>query len=878
MLLFALASNAEDKKTLELLSVSPAEGQPYSTISNSGYVSFQFSEKVSFDTAYVVDASGTKHGVDSYFTDDSYFHYVYVVIPSTYTKLMGEGKIKEGDDFKVQVAGVKSAADPTLVYGSDGLASVTLKAQRLPAKWLSSSHEDQSEIKSFYKEGDAEGLFSFTFSEPVTAQKAFYAYGDKEAGTYKQVDVPFSSEGNNVVVNMQNIHLEPAALDGATSIMLRVQGLTSADGQKVDCNVASTPGALTMNYNIKRVVVDEITGGFDPLIEDIDKADSINCWVSDTIFFDAVKFDYNLRGKAVSINLPASMASISGYAENAGAINIAVPVKNFNFDAGKVKVSLVNAKDKYSTEIEISTDFESKGRKAADAVMLFSDPAEGKVGANVASFSFVFNDSVKYDGGGFFNVAGAKVPFEKMGMVSVNNNVLKIEMPYGGKTLTGKYSVAFKATTPEGIAYTYGEKKDSVIVNYEYPINSLVGRSIDPKEGAVDGLKEFVVTFGSDYDSQAQVGGFDKSKKVVIKDAEGKVVVETQNFEFTDDWAQAKFIFSDSIRAEGKYTLVIPEATVYDTKFNDMAEDFGVSQGATYNPELTYAYEIGGKTTCELSPAPGEYETMPEKFTLTFSKPVTVSSAVVVTDPMDRRGQNIMRYVSTNGNIVTIAFSEGMLASFSNISLRLQATDNSGAAVTYGDMEGYVTAQYSAKTRVANIFECSAIDPAEGEVEKLNTFTLTFANPNNAQDMVGGFDQSKNITLKDSKGNDVAKGSIDFPADFSIFDQAVITLDKEITAVGTYTLEIPEATIYNGSFMEGAADFGVSNGAIYNPSLSFTYTITKGTGIDTILQADNDITVYSVNGKLAGKGKAGKVLSNLPAGIYVANGKKIIIK
>ena len=38
--------------------------------------------------------------------------------------------------------------------------------------------------------------------------------------------------------------------------------------------------------------------------------------------------------------------------------------------------------------------------------------------------------------------------------------------------------------------------------------------------------------------------------------------------------------------------MTIPEGTVYNSLYDDMAEDFGVSLGAIYNPELTYTYTI----------------------------------------------------------------------------------------------------------------------------------------------------------------------------------------------------------------------------------------------------------------------------------------------
>lgn len=226
-------------------------------------------------------------------------------------------------------------------------------------------------------------------------------------------------------------------------------------------------------------------------------------------------------------------------------------------------------------------------------------------------------------------------------------------------------------------------------------------------------------------------------------------------------------------------------------------------------------------------PAPGFYEeALPTTVKLTFPGGIQSVDFAMVRTATSLRGNMLDESNYTvEGNVLTVTIPEEYLSGSAYYMLTLQIVDNNGNYVTYGDSEDYVNLMYETTPRV-DLFECTEIDPAEGEVTELEQFTLSFF----YQGMwdasyIGGFDTTKEITLKDAEGNVVAKGTIDFqnPEEFNAL--AVVTLDAKVTEAGVYTLNVPAATVYNEGYYPEAEDLGVSWGAVYNPELNFTYTV-----------------------------------------------------
>lgn len=167
-------------------------------------------------------------------------------------------------------------------------------------------------------------------------------------------------------------------------------------------------------------------------------------------------------------------------------------------------------------------------------------------------------------------------------------------------------------------------------------------------------------------------------------------------------------------------------------------------------------------------------------------------------------------------------------------------------------------------------------DTASTELTSLSTLTLTFDKWVAVHEGDAAVQQVWVLdATQPEKSEPVTYGTCALNDDFM---SVTITLDKEL-GKGTYKVVVGEGVIYsNDGYNPSLPDLGVSNGAVYNPSLSYTYVVKEVTGIDAILSIEGEVEVYDVNGVLIRKAQAAEALEGLSRGIYIINGQKIAIK
>lgn len=280
-------------------------------------------------------------------------------------------------------------------------------------------------------------------------------------------------------------------------------------------------------------------------------------------------------------------------------------------------------------------------------------------------------------------------------------------------------------------------------------------------------------------------------------------------------------------------------------------------------------------TTVEADPASGKYDTIPTNITLTFSKEIkSVEYGILRTNNTGRRGLVLDESnYQLEGNVLKLTLPEDAVYNCPNAIVQVQVVDVDGNYVTSGDYEEYVTLTYEAAVK-SNVFACVAITPEDGStVSELSEFTLTFANPVSDMDFAAGTDATKQVVLKNAAGEVVANGKVVIDLEAFSLDVKVV-LDKPVYEAGTYTLVVPEGTIYNSSYYPEAEDLGVEMGAIYNPEFTATFTVDGSlTGISAIIGNATSVKVYDVKGRLVGNS-----VKNLKKGVYVINGKKVMVK
>jgi hypothetical protein len=306
-----------------------------------------------------------------------------------------------------------------------------------------------------------------------------------------------------------------------------------------------------------------------------------------------------------------------------------------------------------------------------------------------------------------------------------------------------------------------------------------------------------------------------------------------------------------------------------------MPQEAAEQMGMTF---LQYSVKPVTKVTA-VDPACGFYEVLPSKVTLTFDNDIqAVEYGMIQTQLTGFRGYMMTEddYV-IDGNKLTINVPEAFLVDQSHMQIRMNVVDAKGMYVTYAfdpdyEYEDAIILEYTAPVK-ADLYKMVSSDPAEGAVEKLDVINVAFEDAYGS--VAGGFDPSKEVVVLNAAGEVVAKAEMEVV--FEAADEygwapatnvVKFTLDTPVTETGIYTFVIPAGTVYNEMFYPESEDFGVEWGALYNPEISITYTIGDVTGINGV----------TVNGKSEIYSIDGRKVTNPTKGIYVVNGKKVVIK
>lgn len=292
---------------------------------------------------------------------------------------------------------------------------------------------------------------------------------------------------------------------------------------------------------------------------------------------------------------------------------------------------------------------------------------------------------------------------------------------------------------------------------------------------------------------------------------------------------------------------------------------------------LEYKIATVTKVT-SVDPECGFYEVLPSKVTLTFDNEISaVEYGMIQTQLTGFRGYMMTEndYV-VDGNKLTINVPEEFLVDQSQMQIRMNVVDAKGMYVTYAfdpdyEYEDAVILEYTAPVK-ADLYKMVSADPAEGEVAKLDVINVAFEDA--YQMAVGGFDPSKEVVVLNANGEVVTKAAMEIVYGEEEYgwipptNVVKFTLETPVTVAGVYTFVIPAGTVYNEMFYPESEDFGVEWGALYNPEVRLTYTVVVPDGINGV----------TVNGKAEIYSLDGRKVKNPTKGIYLINGKKVVVK
>lgn len=273
----------------------------------------------------------------------------------------------------------------------------------------------------------------------------------------------------------------------------------------------------------------------------------------------------------------------------------------------------------------------------------------------------------------------------------------------------------------------------------------------------------------------------------------------------------------------------------------------------------------------ELSPAPGHYATMPNEFVLRTNK-----YDIASVDAVGYRTQGSFRttmldesaYVVAGDSIkVTLPISAD--DNIASLVLVIQVKDAKGNDVLYGDETPSNSFIYTADVP-HNTFAIVGVTPDAAEAQASLTELAVLLESPLQFDGVGGFDATKVVTLKNAAGEDAATCTLDFDPEQFISNKAIVKLSASVTEAGQYTLTVPEGAIYNLLYNEMSEDLGVSDGAIYNPAYTVTFTVDPTVGIVNV-EVSNAAgqRIYNLQGVKMQKAQRG---------VNIVNGKKVLVK
>ncbi len=319
--------------------------------------------------------------------------------------------------------------------------------------------------------------------------------------------------------------------------------------------------------------------------------------------------------------------------------------------------------------------------------------------------------------------------------------------------------------------------------------------------------------------------------------------------------------------------------TVVEYTLHNPAQFFiyGTGQMSKYSKEENISYTIIDKefndfAPTSVEPTPNSMEKVKSlsTLTLTFDKqPVinpNITDAVTVYDRTSRN-QVATGTLSASGNDVTVTLSEEIktdgtyTVNIAEGAIGDEAYGSSSytegscnAALSYG----YIVSSEEVKPQVVTI------EPNEGEVTSLKHFVLTWDN----ESADGNWNITDQILLVDIDGNVVTSaGNIDIYCGEE-FNQMEFDLKEEVTEAGTYTLKIPAGRFLLGDMVDRESE-----------AMEFEYTITDATGISSLFSDEtSSFNVYNVNGVKVMSTTDKAELGKLTKGLYIINGKKVIIR
>ncbi len=407
---------------------------------------------------------------------------------------------------------------------------------------------------------------------------------------------------------------------------------------------------------------------------------------------------------------------------------------------------------------------------------------------------------------------------------------------------------------------------------------TLTYTEVSPADGAtVESLEEIILTFPE----EISFNGCD----VKIYDADQNLVAtKTADYDWESGMFNVVYVkLNDPIVTPGAYEVVIPARTLQNNEFSMSDGKAGLC-----NPEIRLHYTVGSEADdpqakyqfINANPEVGSTVEALDLILLTFPGPAIFDDFEVKVYSAARNvvATGLGTYDMGDPTRVVIRFSEPITEpGIYDVVVPAGVIGNPDFYMSEG-AEGLCNPEFHLYYTVGEGQEDPGVDPTEQEVfnytevspadgstvSELNHISLLFPDEVMTVNDVA-------YVYKAGESDPVTKCGVSWDMDDVLLIN--VNLYTPILDAGEYVVVIPARTIADNAFFGSDGKSGICN-----PEIRLTYTVDPaGSGVASVVEISN-CDVYDLQGRVVLHNASNDDLKNLSKGIYVVNGKKIVVK
>lgn len=901
---------------MALNEVLPAAG---STVmcTNTRQIAFRFNNPVACSRVEFVNGNYTKR-LDAQMSKSS----ILLDIKETFYKFMKENNLKEGDEFTIRLSGVRSAEDAENILGTDGVIETKFICGKKPVALLSEGNfSNDHKFLSFWPTGTPDGIFTLQFDGDLqvpTAEgyntTAQLTYGDMstEATERYMEKLNIKIEGSKLTIDLTGKDRTPYKMLGSNAlydnILFAISHVRDANGNPVYSSGSGSIGSFTRSMPYELVSVEANTEFTPANGESLKGVDNLEVFATDykKFSFSGVKFTYTVNKETKSVVVTNYTATADDAIEGAYTINIPVPAE-VKAGASNVMVSFENlvAADGKDHSAKFSAIYDGFTITSATYQADSESAAIEWPGANIpvlksgALLKFAINQDTEHVGYMNYTITDLNPNEGDDAMIATTASIL-----YNEETGEWESEIYGLNSTKTYLGHTYVVKVNAYETRADFDRyhNDPVGTASFTFNGSSEPYaysdvklasispEDFNITDAKDFRIVAKFDGLVKVIEGVTCIAGGAAsddapftLTPTDPDEegYSNEWT---LTLTDALLAEQTSQQITVNIAAEDQDGHRVQGNYRKEENSLFQYTFTLSYQ-----GAELSlVSPEETVDSLKEFVVECKKPLNISgyvadSEVVVygnrksfafasIEPVYAKEiQEVIDYMNSHSVQETIEkfgndrYFQAMNTPATQMKLTLKETITEPGEYTLHIPADYFcageqfdsenTKEFNASFTIEEVvapIECELVtDPKNGStVASLQHIVLTFKGVNEVATGSGMISVKKN-------GEEIDR--IDAEIDFNLgLNQMVINLANALTEQGIYTFDIPAGYFLNENGDE-------------LPAFTLTYGIGVETGINhvtTLNAATNKIYTLSglrVNGKLV-------------PGVYIINGKKVIVK